>query len=643
MASFWGELRKRNVVKVAVAYAVIAWVLVQVASIVFPALSLPVWGVTMVIVLLVIGAPVALFLAWAYELTPSGIQRTAPMLSRRQLLAGTASLGLAGLGMVAGAYVQTRLHPLVTPSYRRLTFRRGIIRTARFMPDYQTVLYGALWDGDDCRVYSVRPQSPESAPLDLVPATLLAVSTSGEIAVALGRHYRGVMTYGTLARVPLAGGVPRELVEDVKYADWSPDGTELAIVRRVGDRDQLEYPIGTVLAESPLLSPWGTGGFSFPRISRDGNRVALFELTAGLRGSVTVADRAGRKIALTGEYANVFGLAWNGDEVWFTAAEERPLLRDSIMAVTLDGRTRRVTRLIANGSLHDIAPDGRVLMAHTNDRLGIAVRVRGGAREQDLSWFDSPTVSDISADGQTILFTEMGVGGGPTSSVYVRRTDGSPAVRLGDGFGWALSPDGRWVLRGTGFVTSRLDLLPTGAGETRSFDRAGFAFSGARWLPDGRRVVAAGAEQDRPQRLYVLELENGALQAITPENATATGWAVSPDGSMVAENAQGGISLYPIAGGAALNGPRLAAGERLVGWIEKGLLVAADPTGINLGRVFTVDPTSGQRELWREIQPLDPAGLLLHGQAFAVSPDGQSYAYSWARALSDLYIVEGLV
>jgi eukaryotic-like serine/threonine-protein kinase len=640
MPSFWGELKKRNVVKVAVAYAVIAWLLMQVVATVFPALNLPEWGVTMVIVLLFIGAPVALILAWAYELTPSGVERAAPALSRRQVLIGSASLGVIGLALAAGTYTHFRLRPSVALHFQRLTFRRGMIRTARFMPDHQTVLYGALWDGDDCRVYAVRTASPESAPLDLVPATPLAVAPSGEIAIALGRHFRGVMTYGTLARVPLAGGAPRELMEDVKFADWSPDGTELAVVRRMGNRDRLEYPIGTVLAES-LPGSGSMGGFSFPRVSQDGSRVAFFDLAGGMSGSVAIVDRAGGKTTLADGYRQLFGLAWNGNEVWFTAADERPLLRDAIMAVTLDGRTRCVSRLIANGTLHDIAPDGRALLAHTDDRSGIAVRVRDDAGERDLSWLDAPIVVDISANGEMILFNETGVGGGSGSSVYLRRTDGAPAVRLGDGFALALSPDARWALRTLAFGSSRIDLLPTGPGETRSFERPGFSFFQASWLPDGSQVIVSAQEQGRARRLYSLDLESGELQAITPENAAGS-WFVSPDGALIAASWEGQITMYPIAGGPALAATHLGTDERLVGWIESGLMVAVDPTGTDLGQIFVEDTASGRRKLWRDIRPLDPAGLMWHGTGLVVSPDGESYAYSWHRALSNLYIVEGL-
>ena len=195
-------------------------------------------------------------------------------ISRRALIASGAALGLlVGFGAGVAAF---RGRPRATPSYRRLTFRRGLIRTARFGPDFQTIYYGALWDGDVCRVYTVRPDSPESAALALPPAAPLAVSSSGELALALGTHLRGIMSYGTLARVPLSGGAPRELHENVKYADWSPDGRDLAIIRRVGRDDLLEFPAGAVVARPETPG----GGFSFVRASPRGDAVAAFELTA---------------------------------------------------------------------------------------------------------------------------------------------------------------------------------------------------------------------------------------------------------------------------------------------------------------------------------------------------------------------------
>ena len=265
-------------------------------------------------------------------------------MSRRKVLTGGAALGLLGAG--AGALVARATRPAASAgsaSYQRLTFRRGLIRTARFGPDFRTILYGALWDGDVCQVYSVRPDSPESGALPLPPAMPLAVSASGELALALGTHVRGIMPYGTLARVSLAGGAPRELQEDVKYADWSPDGRDLAVVRRVGNRDQLEFPSGTILVEPDAPR----GGFSFARISPRGDAVAAFELdsASGLVGRVVIADRSGSKRAVSARYFNVFGLAWKRDEVWFTAANELPLFRNTIYAMNASGTVRIVARV----------------------------------------------------------------------------------------------------------------------------------------------------------------------------------------------------------------------------------------------------------------------------------------------------------
>jgi dipeptidyl aminopeptidase/acylaminoacyl peptidase len=412
-----------------------------------------------------------------------------------------------------------------------------MIRTARFGPDYQTILYGALWDDDVCRVYTVRPESPESAPVSLPPGTPLAVSATGELAMALGTHSRGAMTYGTLARVPLAGGAPRELAEDVKYADWSPDGRDLAVVRRVNGRERLEFPLGTVVAEPSTPG----GGFSFPRVSPDGKLVACFELTlaAGLVGRVIQADRGGgAKRVISPQYFNCFGLAWNGDEIWFTAADERPLFRDAIHAISKAGTARVVTRTPGNASLHDISPDGRLLMARTDDRGGIAALTPGETQERDLSWLDNPFPADLSRDGTRILFSEIGVGGGPQGSVYLRRTDGSPAVRLGDGGGRALSPDGQWALAGPAITgpgepsVPYLELLPTGPGQARRIQLPGIGFSNARWLPDGRSAIVRAQEPNGVPRLYVLRLDGAALEPVTPQGVTvAPSWALSPDGA----------------------------------------------------------------------------------------------------------------
>jgi hypothetical protein len=561
-------------------------------------------------------------------------------ISRRAALAGAGALVLGGAGVGAlGSSFAARGGggPAATPSFKRVTFRRGMIRTARFGPDFTTILYGALWDGDVCRVYSVRPDSPESSPLPLPPAAPLAVSVSGELALALGDLSRETMPYGTLARVPLAGGAPREVEEQVKYADWSPDGRELVIVRGVGDRDQLELPPGRVLAtpESP------SGGWSFPRVSPLGDAVAAFELNSptSLMGRLVVLDRSGRRRLASTKYFNLFGLAWNGDEVWFTGAEEVPLFRNTVYAMSPSGKARVVARIPGNASLHDVSPDGRVLLARTDDRSGIAVRAPDQA-ERDLSWLDSPWIAGISADGRRILFSEAGVGGGPLSSAYLRGTDGSPAVRLSDGFARALSPDGRWAVVQTGSNPPRFEVVPTGPGSSSPLERPGLALAEIRWLRDGRSLVVRAEPSDGAHRLYVLEAFGGATRPVTPEGlAVGDRWAASPDGSTVALSTPRGVELLPLVGG---SGRRVPASERwqVVGWIETGLLVSEDPSA--LGTVYRMDPATGRRSDWAVIRPRDPAGIMnLHVGSLVVTPDGRGYGYSWHRAISDLYLVDG--
>ena len=561
-------------------------------------------------------------------------------LSRRAALVGGAAVGLAGVALGAGAFLTQRRVPS-QPSYQRVTFRRGMIRTARFGPDFKTILYGALWDGDVCRIYSVRPESPESAALSLPPATPLAVSASGELALTLGTHYRGIMTYGTLARVPLAGDAPRDLQDDVKYADWSPDGRDLVIVRSVGDHDRLELLDGTVLAEPDAPG----GGFGFARFSPRGDTVAAFELDSvnGLVGRLLIVDRSGAKRAVSPPYFNVFGLAWRGDEVWFTAADELPLFRNAIHAMDASGAVRLVARVPGNTTLHEAAPDGRLLIARTDDRSGFAVRGPGEATERDLSWLDGSFIADISRDGRRILFSETGVGGGPSLTTYVRAMDGAAAVRLSDGFANALSPDGRWAIVRIPNLP-HFDVIPTGAGQASRLERAGLTLIRARCLADGQHVLTLARDAAGRSRLYVLDLGGSTTRPVTPEDVAVgyNGWVVSPDGANVAVSGAQGIALFPLA--AAEAAARVVPGtERstAVGWIDSGLLVSDDPTAG--GTVSLVDPTTGRRSAWVDLQARDPAGVMsLDHSSLVVTPDGRAYGYNWHRAVSDLFVVDGI-
>ncbi len=393
----------------------------------------------------------------------------------------------------------------------------------------------------------MRPENPESASLNFPDAEILAVSKAGEILASVGA--RGVppggMTVGLLAQAPLEGGTPRELLQDVTFADWAPNGTEFAAVRAQGGRSTLEFPVGTKLYE--------TAGFvSHPRVSPDGKLVAFLDHPSQINdeGEVAVVDRAGRKRTLSGGWASVEGLAWSPrtDEIWFAATTERE--GRTLRAVTMSGRTRMVGGVAGSLTLQDIAPDGRVLLVQESRRMGVFARAEGDSAERNLSWFDSSLVTDVSADGRQILFTEFG---GAVDSLYagfLRSIDGRRTVRLGDGFAQALSPDERWVLAILRAMPPKLVLLPTGAGGggARTVPLGHLVVHRADWFPDGRRFIVAGNEPDHGVRLWSGDLSGKPFRPLTPEGMPLShyeGFPVSPDGSSLAAVAPDGrVAIY---------------------------------------------------------------------------------------------------
>jgi hypothetical protein len=578
-------------------------------------------------------------------MTPGGTTLTAhrPIAAvprRRALLYGAASLAVLASGL-GGAMVDRQLRPAaVQTSFRRLTFRRGIIRSARLAPDGQTIFYGALWESERCRVHSVRVDSPESSPRDLPDGNVLAISRSGELALALGSHSDGVVTYGTLARVPIAGGAPRQMVDEVKFADWSPDGSDLAIVRRVDGRDRLEFPVGKVLVQPAAGENTGLG---FARISPDGRRVAFvqYRSPSSLVGKVAIVDQSGAVTDLSDEYLNVHGLTWNGDEIWYTAADEQHLFR-ALCAVTPSGTRRTIMRMPGNATLWDASPEGRLVIAQTDDRAVVIVRRPEDVDDRDLSWLDASWVADLSHDGRLVLFTESGQGGGPTMAVYLRGTDGSQAVRLGQGRAIALSPDTRWAISGSAFPPSPyLELLPTAVGEPRRLPGNGVVYTDAAWLPDSRQIIVSAIEPGHRARLYLQDLEQGRPTPLTPEGVTS--WAVSPDGSTIAARGPTPvIRLYPVDGTPSRELPGVTVREAPIGWIADGLLItrSGDPRSPR-GEIYRVDIRTGRQQSWKNILPRDPAGIMVL-VSFCVTPDGRSQAYTWHRALSNLYVADGL-
>ena len=544
--------------------------------------------------------------------------------------------GLLLLASYAGIYRYARRGIVASnPTFHEITFRTGTIWEARFAPDGQTIVYGAAWDGRPTELFSTRFDSTDSRPIGLSAAQIMSISSKGEMAVVLNPTSTGLSLSGTLARVPLAGGAPRETFEDVWGADWTPDGQSLAIVRTGpphGNR-HLEFPPGNVIYEP---NSW----CSHVRFSPNGEFLAFADhISGGDDGRIVITDVHGNRKASSSFYTSVQGAAWtpDGKEVWFSAVPGGAAR--AIYALDLSGNERLIYRAPGGLTLHDISHSGLVLLTADKARIALSALPPGETREHSLAWFDWSLLNDMSADGKTIVFSETGEATGGNYGVYLRKTDGSPAVRLGDGHQGYLSPDGKWVLAEVD-SPRKLMLLPTGVGGPRQLTDNKTDHYLAAWLPDGKSIVFASAEPGHEVRSYLLDLESGSPRALTPEGTA--GSLVTPDGKfLLARDAKGQRWLYPIGGGEPQKlDLAIQPSELIMGFSADGKSLQVRTRTIPV-EIFNVDMASGHRQPWKEIAPADPAGAQMVFK-IAFSADGKSYAYSVSRVLSDLYVVNGL-
>jgi len=578
----------------------------------------------------------------------SSTKAAPPVLTRRSsvwlLLAVCVLLALA-----AGVYAGKQLFssaPLPPPTYRQLTFRRGSIRSARFAPDGQTILYSAAWQGSPVDVFTARPEAPEARSMGLSRTQLVSVSSASEMAVLLNSKAIGTwVNMGTLARAPLVGGAPREVLEHVQWADWSADGSNLVVVRDFGGRNRLEYPVGKPLYET---GEW----IGHPRFSPKGNLIAFIDhpVQGDDSGSLAVIDLAGNKKTLSGEWFTIQGVAWSpdGQEIWFTASKSG--VDRTLYAITLDGKERMVLRLPGAVMIFDIFKDGRVLLMRASWRRELVGMTADDTKQHDLSWLDYTYPADISADGKTLLFDEEGGGGsldysksgGLSYAVYIRKTDGSPAVLLGEGGAVSLSPDGKWVVAQTQASPSQLRLLTTGAGEPKALTNDNINHSWAHWFPDGKRLIFSGNEPGKGVRLYVFDVTSGKSRPISVEGVNGTSFVISPDSQWVA-----GIGpdqkgyLYPAAGGEPRAIPGFNSGEQPITFSTDSRSLYLYQPGELPARVDRLDLQTGKRTLWKQLIPSDPAGVETIGPIL-MTPDAQTCIFGYHRMLADLYLVEGL-
>src|SRR5579871_2785501 len=547
-----------------------------------------------------------------------------------------ASLVLAAATLALGLWLG-HSKPPESPQYRQFTFRSGFMGNARFAPD-GSVIYNATWEGTDAQLYIAPIDSLGERELPFKNAEILSISSKGELAIRLNSTVRGgFATFGTLARVNYNGGTPRPILEYVQDADWSADGDKLAVVRFVPETAhwRLEYPIGTVLLDT---IDW----LSTPRISADGKSIALIDhenVIGDDRGSVAVVGMDGKEKKLSGGWNSVEGVVWSpsGSEIWFSASDAGAA--NNLYAVTLGGKRRTLVNVPGGMWIEDIR-NGKVLTIAQRQRLNARAMAPGGKTEVEMGWLGWSLVRDISYDGKQILFEEEAEGGGPNYTVFFRDTDGSPPTRLGEGYGRAISPDGKWIIT-QDLTATALKLVPTGAGETRTLTHDNIAYGVVRYMPDGRHLIATGAEPGKSARTYLIDAQTGDAKALTPEGYN--GVIFSHDGSKVAMRGPDGTwGVWTMADSKFTPIPSFDRKYTIRDWTrdDQNLYTISNRSEERRSRVFRLDPRTGKMEFWKEFGG-SMAGIQSVGAPlFAQNAD--AYVYTYSQVLSEGFVVTHL-
>ena len=553
-------------------------------------------------------------------------------------LAGVVALALLAAGL--GFFLSRRSDQA---NFAQITFRSAYIRTARFAPG-RFVFYGATINGAPMQVYSTHMDTLETQPLNL-KADLLDVSSTSEMALSLDRIFEATwVPIGRLARAPIGGGATRELVDNVNDAEWSPDGSQLAISHQVNGKFRLEFPPGKVLYET-------SGYISDLRFSPTGDQIAFLDhpMFGDDRGYVSVVDLQGNRKVLAGEFQSEQGLAWTprGDEIWFTAIAiaEASVLR----AVDLHGRSRIVFAAPIRLHLQDIAKDGRVLLSTELLRWQVGFADVKTGQQHDTTAFQWPELEAISHDGSILLMNSFDTGSDTNYRLYVQRTDGSSPVLIGEGAGTSLSYDGKWVTAITPTRTSQLQIIPTGIGETQTLHAAqGSHYLGASFFPDGKQLLIVTLAEGQQPQAAMQEIATGAIHPISPagrfvsNNVGILRPGVSPDGKFcVLTDGSGHYWLQPLDGSNGREIPGIMPDEQFLEWHEDSArLFLIRFIGADI-EIYDLNLANGQRKLWARFSPADRTALVGHSMVF-ITPDGARYGYLAQRIYSTLFLANGL-
>jgi WD40 repeat protein len=483
-------------------------------------------------------------------------------------------------------------------------------------------------------LFVTRPDAVESHPLGIRGAEVVSISASGEMLV-LEIHGDNRKT---LAAVSVTGGTPRELAVDISGADWSPDGSRMAVARSINGKSRVEFPPGTTLYESPV-------DVEDLRFSPAGDRIAFVEhLHRSANGKVVIIDVKGKTVTESG---NCFplGVAWHSaEELWFTTMSAVPGGGSELYALSRSGKARYIAPFVL-GRLADISTDGNVLVVFEDRRTIAQGWPAGHSTETHLTWLDLSQVVDISADAKKVLIHERGdASESPNGTIYMENIDGSGGVRLAAGQPTEFSPDGKWVLANPG--NKSFVIVPVGPGTIQEFERPpNEKFEVIGFLPpDGKRVLVWSSDSGGGITIWAQDTAGGKPTRITHSNVQPMrGRVISPDGKLVIARAADDrrYVLLSIQDGKIQPLPGLETGEEPIQWARGGRSVFVGERNRVPASIFRVDVFDGKRALFKEISPSDRTGI--EGLASVrIADDEQTYAYSFVRDLSSLYLIKGL-
>ena len=568
--SLLGEIKRRKVFQVAAVYAVVAWLIIQIVDVVSEPLSLPTWLDAVVIILLAVGFPIAVILAWAFDVTPQGIKTAdeaqagiSIQPAAQPLNYLTHGLVLLAVGfLVADQYflgsngANGMVQQTPDSSVRRysITLDPEMSATASYTLDTgialsndgHSLIYAANVGGEPV---------PYLRRLDKLTAQPIPGLTAGfEPFFSPDDQSLGFIRNERLYRIPVSGGSPRLLAEDVRGgtgAFWSSDGTIIFSARPPQGFYRLheinaDGGTGELLnvafdrAESthtwPHLLPGGTHLLFTVRPAggnaRDG-RIALLSLESG--ESRTLIETAyNARYASSGHIIFVRSAA-----LWAVSFDARNLEITGREIPVVDDVQTIGTR---GGTAYTFSNDGRLIYLPGADRSALGRRhlvwVDRSGREEIIDTPALPYLSPrLSPDGEQAavsLRDETGNGdvwkydltnGNSTQLTFERGYDGSPL--------W--TPDGQRIVfrssdaSGTGLFWKRAD----GSGQEERLTTSSFSHTATSFTPDGELIYTALPDPQNDD-IHVLSLDDKTSRPLILTDFADRLGAISPDGRWLA-------------------------------------------------------------------------------------------------------------